>query len=224
MGVKSDKIIKIYAPTEFVIHTSNVEILDKFRKRFTDQSQKIILFVGRLIELKGSEYLIRSLLEIKKFKVHLVIVGYGVLLDQLQNLTKSLGLENVVTFFGGANREELGLLHDISDVFVCPSIVDSSGTTESLGLVIPEAMESGLPVIGTAVGGIVEIIEHEVNGLLVEQKDPKAIAKAIEQILSDKEFEKKIIEKSKETVKEFSPEIIAKKYFDIIQNLVRENP
>jgi len=92
--------------------------------------------------------------------------------------------------------------------------------TEYLGLVIPEAMKAGLPVIATSVGGIVDTVKNEVNGLLVEQKNPKAISKAIERIFSDDILKKKIIENSKETVKEFYPQTIAQRHFDIFQNLI----
>jgi len=113
-------------------------------------------------------------------------------------------------------------LHDISDVSVCPSIIDSQGNIEYLGLVIPEAMESGQPVIASSVGGIVDIIKNEVNGLLVPQKDSAAIANAIERIIKDEELAKKLVENSKATVSEFSPQRIAQKYYEIFQNCVEK--
>jgi len=116
-----------------------------------------------------------------------------------------------------------GLLHDISDIFVCPSIVDSRGFTEGLGLVIPEAMESGLPVVATSVGGIKDIVKNEVNGLLIPQKNPTSIANSIERIIQDPKFTRKIIENSKTTVAEFTPATIAKQHFDIFQNILRGN-
>jgi len=223
LGVNINNIKIILVPTDFVKHGQTNEELEKFRKKFTDDSSKIILFVGRLVEVKGIEYLIKSLHEIKSQNIHLVIAGDGVLMNQLQNLTKSLDLEKKVTFFGEANREDLGMLHGISDVLVCPSIVDSKGMTEHLGLVIPEAMESGLAVIATSVGGIVDTVKNKVNGLLVEQKNPKAIANAIEKYFSNEELKKKMIENSKKTVLEFSPSIIAKKYYEIYQKEVRND-
>lgn len=222
MGVKNEKIIIINVPPDFVDHVPNAELLEGFRKKFTDRSRKIILFVGRLVERKGPEFLIRSLLEIKNAKVHLIIAGEGIMRPYLQNLAKSLGLEKNVTIFGGASREQLAQLRGISDIFVCPSIIDSRGDTEGLGLVILEAMESGLPVIASSVGGIVDVVKHEVNGLLVNQKDPKSIADAIERIISDEQLQKRIIENSKETVKEFSPQEIARQYFNIFQSLVNK--
>ena len=140
------------------------------------------------------------------------------MLEKLQSLTNSLGLDDKISFAGRASDEELGLFHDISNVFVCPSIIDSKGNTEYLGLVIPEAMESKLPVIASSVGGIVDIIKNEENGLLVQQKDPSSLAKAIERIISDEKFRMKLVENSKKTVNEFSSTLIGKKYYEIFQN------
>jgi glycosyltransferase involved in cell wall biosynthesis len=81
-------------------------------------------------------------------------------------------------------------------------------------------MESEIPVIGTSVGGIPDMIKNEINGILVPQKDPKAIAKAIDKILNTPEFTKKIIQNSKDTVKEFLPEIIAKKHLKVFQDIM----
>jgi len=146
------------------------------------------------------------------------LLAGGELLEKLQSLTNSLGLEDKISFTGRASNEELGTFHDISNVFVCPSIVDSNGNTEYLGLVIPEAMESKLPVIASSVGGIVDIIKNEENGLLVPQKDPSSLARAIERIISDEKFSLKLVENSKKIVNEFSPSIIGKKYYEIFQN------
>ena len=222
MGLKKEPIT-IYPPPNFVELVQSVEILEKFRKKITDPSNKILLYVGRLVEYKGVDYLIKSIKEIKNFKIHLIIVGDGILGNKLKDLTKVLGLEHKVTFFGRANKEELSLLHGISNIFICPSIVDSNGATETLGLVIPEAMKSRLPVIGTCVGGIADIIKHEENGLLVPQKDPTALACAIERILTDKKFATQIIEKSNDTVKEFLPETTARQHFEIFQRLMKTN-
>jgi len=219
MGINEDKIIIIRVPPDFVEHENDPKVLEKFRENFTDSSSKIILFIGRLVEVKGAEYLIKALLELKNVKVHLIIAGDGTLKSKLQTLANSLNIQEKVTFFGTADKKELGLLHEVSDVLVCPSIVYESGATEGLPMVIPEAMESGLPVIASSVGGIVDVVKNEISGLLVNQKDPKSIAKAIEKILLDSDLEKKIIENSKITLKEFLPENIAQKYIDLFKVL-----
>jgi len=220
MGVKENKIIKLNVPPNFVKHTSDKIILESFRKKFTPQSNKIVLFCGRLAERKGVEYLIRAIVEIKLNNIHLIISGDGDLRNKLENIAKQLGLTDKVTFFGHASDAELGMLHDISDVFVCPSIIDSKGNTEYLGLVIPEAMESGLPVIASSVGGIIDTVKNEVNGILVPQKDPKSIARALERVIGDEVLAKKLVENSKATVKEFFPQTIAQEYAKIFQNCI----
>jgi len=220
LGVNEKKIIVEKVIPNFLKHSKSKESLTDFRSKFTNTDNQIILYFGRLVERKGVEYLIRALDEMKTMNVHLIIVGGGELFEKLQLLSKQLNLTNKVTFFGRATDDELDKIQKISDIFVCPSIIDSRGMTEYLGLVIPEAMESGLPVIASSVGGIVDTIQNEVNGLLVEEKNPKAIANAIERIISDEELKKKIIENSKETVKEFFPNVIGMKYYDIFHKIL----
>lgn len=221
MGVNREKIILINPTPNFAQHISSVEDLHKFRRRFTADENKVILFVGRLVERKGVEYLIKSLPEIKTHKFHVMIAGDGWLLDDLVKLTNSLNLQDKVTFFVSPTQEDLGKLYYTSDVFVCPSIIDSKGETEGLGLVIPEAMESGLPVIATSVGGIVEVVKTEENGILINQKDSKAITTAIDRLLTDKELTEKIVNNSKKTILEFDPIKIAEKHFILFQNLLK---
>ena len=222
MGVKKAKIIKIGTPPNYVTHTSDSNFLNEFRKKFVDDSQKIILFVGHLIELKGAEYAIRALQHLQNNNTHLIIAGDGVLKEKLKKIAKSLNLDDRVTFFGMASLEEVGWLHDISDVFVCPPIIDSKGFTENLCKVIPEAMESGLPVVATNVGGIPEVIEDEKTGLLVDQKNPISIAKAIDRIFSDEQLRKKVIDNSKHIVGEFSHEKLTKTYLKTISGLIEQ--
>ena len=219
LGVKEDKMTTINPPPNFVKHTQDKELLKKFRRSFVTDDSKIILFVGRLVERKGVEYLIKAVPKIKTSQVHVIIAGGGWLMNDLKELVSSLELDNKVTFFGPPTNEELGYLHDISDVFVIPSIVDSMGETEGLGLVIPEAMESGLPVIATSVGGIVDVVKNNNNGILINQKDSNAIAEAVDKIFSNKDFADKLIQNSKKTVSNFLPSLIAKKHLEIFQKI-----
>ena len=115
----------------------------------------------------------------------------------------------------------MGWLHDISDVFVCPPIVDSKGFTENLCKTIPEAMESGLPVVATNVGGLSEVVQNEKTGLLVEQKDPQAIAKAVDRILSDNILRNTLVSNSKSIVDEFSLESLEQKYVNSIKKILK---
>ena len=132
-----------------------------------------ILAVGYLIERKGFEYLIKAMKEVLKehYKVKLKIVGSGPLETQLKTLIKDLKLENNIQIISNLSDEELVEFYNSSDLFVLPSIVDSQGNTEGLGVVLLEAMACELPVIGSNIGGIPDIIQDHETGLLVDQKD-----------------------------------------------------
>lgn len=222
MGVKKNKLKIIFGPPNYVTHSSDTKQLLNFRNTITTQNTKIILTVARLTELKGIEYLLRSIPLIKYPKIHCIIVGTGELLNHLQQLAKSLEISEKITFFGRAVDPTLGWIYDISDVFVLPSIIDSTGATDAMPLVIPEAMESKLPVIGTSVGGIPYMISHNENGLIVPPKDPVLLAKSIDEIFSDNGFTQKLVQNSQKLVQNRTLKITHDKYIQVVQDALRK--
>jgi len=220
MGINKEKIRVIYGPPNYADHSTNKKILTEFRNKITQPSNKIILCVARLVEVKGVEYLIRALPLIKIPNIHCLIVGNGKLSKYLKELATSLGVKNKITFYGRADQPELSWIYDISDIFVSTSIIDSSGATDSMPLTIPEAMESRLPVIGTNVGGTPYMIKNMENGLLVKQKDPKNLAEAINRILTDEDLKIKLIENSQNLVKKRSSKMTHQKYIEVVTEVL----
>jgi len=152
-----------------------------------------LLFVGRLIERKGLPYLIEAMgLLPPGLHVRLDIVGAGDQRPLLEKLVRDRGLTDRVFFLGRIPYEELAELYARCDAFVLPAIVDSRGDTEGLGVVLVEAMSYQKPVIATNVGGIPDIVHHNETGILVEQRDPQALAQAIEAVLSDETWARKL--------------------------------
>jgi len=145
-----------------------------------------LLFVGRLIQRKGLRYLIQALATLEG--VMLDVVGEGPEAEPSKALAHDLGIADRITFHGFVSNEKLETLLSSTDAFVLPSIVDDRGDTEGLGVVLIEAMAFGTPVIASAVGGIIDVVESEVSGLLVPEKDPAALAAAIARLLSDPAF------------------------------------
>ena len=152
-----------------------------------------ILTVGRLIPRKGHLYLIRAMAHLSDLSdAHLVIVGSGNEREALEAEVQRLGLEERVTFTGRVSDEELEADYKSCQVFVLPAIVDESGDTEMLGMVSLEAMRYCKPVIASNVGGIPDIVVDGESGVLVPQKDPKALAAAIRRMLTDEDWAREV--------------------------------
>ena len=185
-----------------------------------------LLYVGRLIDWKGVVYLIRSIPMIKKggVNVKLTIVGDGTQKNELMALVRELRLEDSVKFVGEVAHEETLKYYQSSDLLVVPSIIKSSGETEGLGVVILEAMSCGLPVVGSRVGGIVDIIQDGVNGFMVDQKKPEKIADVVLEFVKYVPDERlKLKRMARQTVLDrFSWEIIAQQ-FEEVYNLEVKN-
>ena len=154
-----------------------------------------VLFVGRLVERKGVEYLVRATKELDlPFPVQLDIVGAGPEEENLRSLAAQLGLADRVNLAGRVSSQELKEYYAACDCFVLPAIIDSRGDTEGLGVVLIEAMSYRKPVVASALGGIVDIVHHEKTGLAVPEKDPKALAGAISRLLNDQELSRRLAE------------------------------
>lgn len=158
--------------------------------------QMLVGLVGRLDWWKGHEFFLEAMAEVvnKNHNIRgLIIGGLAELsydtsiryLDRLHVMVKSLGLGEKIIFTG--HRRDVPRLIAALDV-----VVHASSTPEPFGVVIIEGMAAGKPVVATAAGGVLDIIEDGVNGLLVPCKDSKAMARAILQILSDRDKAKKM--------------------------------
>ncbi|MBP5436309.1 glycosyltransferase family 4 protein [bacterium] len=182
----------------------------------TDRMKTSILFVGRLIKLKGVDYLIDALhwLSPEKFELH--IVGDG---PERENLEK-IAPENVV-FHGYQTGKNLEEIYQNADIFVLPSIVDNHGYTEGLGTVLLEAASFHIPLIASNVGGIPDIVINEKTGLLVPEKDPEAIANAILRLEKDKILANELCDAAISHIQaEFSWENISEKFLSLYNSLI----
>ncbi len=188
-----------------------------------DNTVKIIN-VGRLIPLKGQEYLISALALIKeKFpNARLTLVGDGPYRERLVKHSQNAGVYDSVVFKNEVTHHEIPRLLYEHDIFVLPSVVMPTGETEGLGTVLIEAMAAGLPVVGSRVGGIGDIIEDGVNGILIEERSPQGICDAVIKIANDDDFRGRITRKAMEDVKErFSWEAIAPKFDELFNKVLR---
>jgi glycosyltransferase involved in cell wall biosynthesis len=109
----------------------------------------------------------------------LVIAGDGPLRVELEGLASFLGIQNQTVFLGTQGASEVATLLHGCEALVLPSRM------EPFGIVLIEAMACRKPVVASAVGGIPEIVEHEISGILVEPENPRALAAALQRVLTD---------------------------------------
>jgi len=174
-------------------------------QNFKKENKNIrILFAGRLIERKGVHVLLRAFKKVTEFleNVELIIAGDGPWRKKLEDLAFELGIKEKVIFKGHLTKNELEEEYKNADIFVLPSIHDEKGDTETLGVVLIEAMEFGIPVIATNVGGIPDIVKDGYNGILVPEKDEDALKDAIIKLIKDENLRKEFSKNAKEYIKE----------------------
>jgi glycosyltransferase involved in cell wall biosynthesis len=141
--------------------------------------QPVVMTVGRLIVMKGQRYLVDSVPRLLERwpDLTLLLVGDGHLRGDLTRHAADLGVSSAVRLLG--HRADARMLLDAADVFVLPSI------HEGMPLAAMEAMDAGLPVVGTDVIGTAEVVADGETGLLVPPRDPEALATALGTLLSD---------------------------------------
>lgn len=184
---------------------------------FGQGDKKVILFVGRLAEKKGVTYLIEAM---KKVDAILVIAGDGPLRNELVEQAKEQG--DKIKFIGSKTHEELRTIYASADIFVAPSITAKDGDKEGLGLVMLEAMASGLPVVACRSGGIVEVIEDRMTGLLCEEKNVEQLTRNIINLLDDEKLANELKENSKIVVSHYSYSNLSNKYKKIFYRILAE--
>lgn len=146
-----------------------------------------IVAVGRLVEKKGFADLVEAcaLLRDRGVRFRARIVGLGDQEDRLRSLIASRDLRNLVDLAGPLPQREMARVVGGASVFAAPCVVGGDGNRDGLPTVLLEAMALGTPCVSTDVTGIPEVLRHGETGLMVPQRDPAALAGALERLLGD---------------------------------------
>ena len=193
---------------------------DECRKKLgLPLDKKILLFFGYLAPYKGPDVLANAMSKIIKHvpDAELVFAGKGVMRDELEMLSKDLGIEKNVRFAGFVDDDLKGLYYKAADIFCLPSMME----TECYPLTILEAMACGVPIIASKIGGIPDAVKDGENGLLVPPKDSEKLADAIIYLLENKDVREKRGKNGREKVEGYSWERIAEETEKVYEKVIK---
>jgi len=178
------KLIARHCPPEKIIqHYTGIET-DYFVPSNQKSNVPTILFVGRLIEQKGCQFLLHAFKHVQQVipEARLLIAGYGHYESTLKKIASDL--ENV-TFLGAQSKPQVKALMDETWLTCLPSIVMKRGNEEGLSTVCMESQAMNTPVVAFDTGGVGEVVKHEKTGLLVEDISSEKLSDALLTLLQD---------------------------------------
>lgn len=199
--IRSRAISLGVAPERIEVIPTGSRISDAANRALSDREMRLV-HVGRLVEKKGTRYLLEAFAKIavKHPDVRLRVVGDGELRAELERRSDALGLGGRVVFLGAlTHAETLGEIRDAT-IVVVPSVTASDGDSEGLPQVLLEAGAARKPIVATNHSGIPDMIVDQVNGVLVEERDTAALAQAIELLVDNAGLRARLGAEARKTV------------------------
>ncbi|MCH9697341.1 MAG: glycosyltransferase [Gammaproteobacteria bacterium] len=218
--MRNDSVHKIY-------HGLDIERFrpkpDKLRHSFEPVQ---IVSVGRYVEKKGFHYLLEACYLLKQhgFQFHCRIIGeHDDQYQTLQELRKQLKLEDCVALGGPVIHEDLAWIYQNSDIFALPCQILGNGDRDGIPNVLMEAMASGLAVVSSRISGIPELIDSGKDGLLVAEKDSKALADALQLLITDPQLTTQLGKQARETIcREFDARHTNQRLFQLFERCIHQ--
>jgi len=186
-----------------VYHGLDTDYFAPAPREQTGDSVPQILAVGRFVEKKGFRYLVEAcaLLKARGERFRCLMIGEnGDQSESIKSRISELGLDGVVRMQGAVTHEELRRIYRESDIFALPCLVAADGDRDGIPNVLAEAMASGLAVVTTAVSGIPELVRDRIDGLIVPERDPQALAAALRQLMQDRALSERLGKGGRERV------------------------
>ena len=202
---------------EIVPNGVDLEAFRPTEKARAAEGKVRLLFVGRLANQKGLDYLVQALAQLPeqdRSLVELELVGSGPEEELLRSMASQLGVAENIIFSGWVPRAEIVKHYQSADLFVLPSL------DEGLPNVVLEAMASGNPILATNITGNRELVQPPLNGLLVPPADPAALSSALRKLIENAGMRAEMGRKSRELVGRYSWEQTASRYFELSERII----
>lgn len=202
---------------EFQLNYTKEECREKLDLPLED---RIILFFGYLTPYKGPDNLLKAFREIleKHPDTTLVFAGNGEMGEMLKKQARQWNIQDNVIFSGFIEKEKRALYYNSADIYCLPSTM----STECYPLAILEAMASQVPVIASKIGGIPDIIEDKVNGLLVPPKDEEKLEDALMLLLENQKKREELCRNAFQGIQQYSWKNIADETFKLYESLLED--
>lgn len=202
------------------INSFKIEFEQKeFRRKYAEDDEKIVFFVGRHVYEKGIHLLIEAAQGIlcNYNRTKFIIGGRGPMTDELICKVKYMGIENKFEFIGYVDDDTKNKLYKVSNAAVFPSLY------EPFGIVALEAMAAGCPVVVSDTGGLSEIVQHKVNGIKTITNNSNSIKDAIIEIIRDEDLSNNLRQNGFNTVIEkYSWQRVAELTVDVYNAIKKE--
>jgi len=211
----TDVIYNAIDPGPFEI--KNLSVINCIRNSLVPNNTLLVGVFGRLAEWKGQHILIEAMKDLTG--IHAVIIGGGLFgeekyEDQLKEQVINSGLQDRVHFLGF--RSDIPELMKAMDIIVHTSIAP-----EPFGRVVVEGMLAERPVIASRAGGVLEIIDENKTGLLVNPGSPTELARAIKRLINDQDLSRRLAEEAKqEALARFSPDRMLNQIVLVIESVI----
>lgn len=182
-----------YFPNFYSPVFKDINKLDKnlLKDKYNLTGKKVILFSGRIIETKGYQYLLQAMQYIKDKKTILIMAGNNIDGDKLLKFINKFKVKNKVRYLGNFPLHKLPEIYRISDILVVPSVWPDNSPN-----VIYEALIASIPIIGSNIGGIPDLIVDNKNGFLVPPNNVPILAEKINLLLNDNKLLDKLKKES----------------------------
>jgi phosphatidyl-myo-inositol dimannoside synthase len=219
-------------PLEVIPYGADVEELtaapaevDRLRAMLGMTPERVVVAgIGRFIAVKGFSFLIDAFAAARSSRtdLHLLLVGDGDLREELEARARAAGVSENVSFPGAAGRDEIPAYFAVAQIVVVPSVHDR-GLVDGLPNVALEAMAAGKPLVATRVGGLPQLVRDGETGLLVDEKDPAALAAAILSLAGDPELRGRLGANAQDEIRERrSWDVVARRFVDLFESVARE--
>ncbi|MEP3561967.1 MAG: glycosyltransferase [Marinobacter sp.] len=186
-----------------------------------------VLFVGRLVEKKGGDVLIKSMSGVREAfpDVRLDLVGFGPEEDSLRKLADAMNVSDCIRFHGARSQQEVVWFYQNASVLAAPFVRAASGDEDGLGLVLAEALASGCPVVTTNLPATLDIVEGLTSAKVVVSGCPDALAESLIEVLRNQsEYRNKVMRERPIIMNRLDWQSVAGDYSDILKLLASRSP